>query len=1067
VRVDTDADTLGLQTTLRDLVALSAIPAAWIGGEPSDVAAGFADALVALLRLDFAFVRLRYLDGDGAVDMTRGSGWEQFPEWLERHATTGRFPGKAIVADVGNDSEPCRGVAIPIGVNGDGGLVAAASKQGDFPTAIDQLLLSLAANQAGTAFQNAYLIHERRRVEAELRAARNELEVNVAERTAELHVANDELSALRRVATLVAEGVQPQDLFAVVAEEVARVVDIPMVNVVRYELDGTATVCAGSYGTDPLFPVGKRWSLEGTNVPGLVRASSGPARIDDYSDLDGQLADIARRRGIRSAAGAPIVVAGRLWGAMVVSSKGRDPLPDGTEARLAEFTELLATAIANAESREALQRLADEQAALRRVAVLVARQPSPDEVFTAVTEAVGRLLGADLAAMHIFRGDGTATTIAGWSGAGPMLPLGTQLPLDGDSVAARIFQTGAPARMDSYADVEGETAEIARGLRLRSTVGAPILVRGRLWGTLMAAARGVEPLPDDAEARIEAFTELVATAVSNAQAREDLHRLADEQAALRRVATLVAEGAQPDAVFAAVTEESGRLLGGDYTSITQYELGGDARILTGWSATDIPIPTGHRGPLRGRNVATLVHETRRPARVEQFGDDAGPLAAPAVAAGLRSAVGAPITVEGRLWGTMVVAWATEEPPPAGTEARLAAFTELLATAIGNAQARDDLRRVADEQAALRRVATLVARGVQPAEIFSAVSTEVERLLGSGAAVLRFEDDGPAVAFVGISKTIDIPLGTRWEFQEGMASAEVYRTGRSARVDAMDWSSAGGPVAAAARRLGIVSTVVAPIVVEGRLWGAMSTASTDELLPLDAEQRLEKFTELVATAVANAEGKSQLAASRRRIVAASDEARRRIERDLHDGTQQRLVSLGLAVRSAEANIPPDRDDLRGELSSVATGLADAVVELQELSRGIHPAILSEGGLGPALRTLARRSPIPVELEVTVETRISEPIEVAAYYIASEALANAAKHAQASRIEVSLERRDRMLVLSIRDDGIGGADPLRGSGLVGLTDRVETLGGSIRVESRRGEGTHLTAELPLGPDMVDDS
>jgi len=223
--------------------------------------------------------------------------------------------------------------------------------------------------------------------------------------------------------------------------------------------------------------------------------------------------------------------------------------------------------------------------------------------------------------------------------------------------------------------------------------------------------------------------------------------------------------------------------------------------------------------------------------------------------------------------------------------------------------------------------------------------------------------------------------------------------------------------------------------------------------------LDKFTELVATAVANAEGKSQLAASRRRIVAASDETRQRIERDLHDGTQQRLVSLGLAVRAAEASLPPERDDLRAQLSAVAAGLVAAVEDLQEISRGIHPAILSKGGLGPALRVLAHRSPIPVDLDIATDTRLTEPIEVAAYFVASEALANAAKHSQASRIDVILEQRERSLLLSVRDDGVGGADSTRGSGLVGLTDRVEALGGSIGIQSGEQNGTQITAELPL--------
>jgi signal transduction histidine kinase len=226
-----------------------------------------------------------------------------------------------------------------------------------------------------------------------------------------------------------------------------------------------------------------------------------------------------------------------------------------------------------------------------------------------------------------------------------------------------------------------------------------------------------------------------------------------------------------------------------------------------------------------------------------------------------------------------------------------------------------------------------------------------------------------------------------------------------------------------------------------------------------EQRLADFTELVATAIANAESKSALDASRRRIVTASDETRRKIERDLHDGTQQRLVSLGLALRAAEASVPPDRLDLQAELSQIATGLTGAVEDLRELSRGIHPAILSRGGLVPAVRTLARRSAVPVELDISTDVSVPEAIELAAYFVASEALANATKHAEASRIELSLAQVEERLLLAVRDDGVGGADPARGSGLVGLTDRVEALGGSLDIQSRPGDGTHITVRLPL--------
>ena len=232
-----------------------------------------------------------------------------------------------------------------------------------------------------------------------------------------------------------------------------------------------------------------------------------------------------------------------------------------------------------------------------------------------------------------------------------------------------------------------------------------------------------------------------------------------------------------------------------------------------------------------------------------------------------------------------------------------------------------------------------------------------------------------------------------------------------------------------------------------------------LLKEDLDYQLARFSELVATAIANAESRSELDASRRRIVAASDEARRRIERDLHDGTQQRLVSLALAVRATEADVPSDLHNTRSELLQYANGLGEAVVELQEIARGVHPASLEQVGLGAALRTLARRSPIPVDLDIALDDQLSEPIEVAAYYVASEALANAAKHAQATRVDVSLARRGDSMMLSIRDDGVGGADAARGSGLVGLADRVAAIGGALEVRSPSGQGTQVRATLPL--------
>jgi signal transduction histidine kinase len=288
---------------------------------------------------------------------------------------------------------------------------------------------------------------------------------------------------------------------------------------------------------------------------------------------------------------------------------------------------------------------------------------------------------------------------------------------------------------------------------------------------------------------------------------------------------------------------------------------------------------------------------------------------------------------------------------------------------------------------------------------------------------------------------------------------VWRTGRRARIDEDVWSSASDPVADALRELGIRSLVASPIVVEGRLWGAANAWTRRGPFPSDAADRMADFTELVATAVGNAESRAELAASRARIVAAADQARRRIERDLHDGTQQRLVSLGLELRLVQGMIPADLADLKTKVGRTADGLTGVAEDLREIARGIHPAILSEGGLGPALRTLARQAAIAVQLDVAAMPRLPEPVEVAAYYVVSEALTNATKHARASVVEVDAEVSGGTLRVCVRDDGAGGADPVRGSGLVGLKDRIEALAGTFSVDSPVGGGTTVSCELPV--------
>jgi len=379
--------------------------------------------------------------------------------------------------------------------------------------------------------------------------------------------------------------------------------------------------------------------------------------------------------------------------------------------------------------------------------------------------------------------------------------------------------------------------------------------------------------------------------------------------------------------------------------------------------------------------------------------------------------------------------------------------------------RDELRRVADEQAALRRVATLVALGVPPPEVFRAVASETGRVLGARASVVaRFEPDGTA-SVAGAWDRPGLPepapsLGWQWSASESSLGARVKRTGRPVRV----FSYEDEPPAASAwaREHGIRSSVGSPVVVEGRPWGMIlaffgsdAPARPDD----DTGQRLLAFTELVAMAVANTESRAQLAASRARVVAAADETRRRIERDLHDGTQQRLISLALGLRAAQARLPAGQEDVAAQWVRTAQGLTDAIQELREISRGLHPSVLEKHGLAPALRELVRRGSLPVTLDVPASGRLPERVEVAAYYVVSEALTNAAKHSEASVVNVEVRVAGNALRLVVTDDGVGGADPSRGSGLVGLGDRVEAAGGRLEITSPPGGGTSLVATLPL--------
>jgi PAS domain S-box-containing protein len=734
-----------------------------------------------------------------------------------------------------------------------------------------------------------------------------------ASKQAESHLRElaEEQAALRQVATLVAYESSPERLVAVVVEQVARVFDVPLVRLIRYEPLAAVVVGGFSESDDEPFPIGSRWQLDTPGLLATIRHTGRAARIEDYAQAPGDGAGAVRAAGMRSAVGSPIVVGGSVWGAIVLLSPRSASLPEGTGARLADFTDLIATALANAESRAALSRLADEQAALRRVATMVARAPASEQLFSAIAREVASVLDVPGVIVTRYDADGMALTLGeafrpDLADAERFLGVGARMPPDPGSLAAQVFDTHAPARIDDFSTLPGTVGDLARAARLGSGCAGPIVVNGAVWGKMCAFSRAGAALPARTENRLHDFIELLATAIANYEAHADLaasearaRELAEEQAALRRVATLVAEGAAPTEVFDAVIAEVGQLLGAAQVGLARYE---------------------------------NEHE---------------------------------ITV-------------------------------------------------------------LAIRGQSP------------DVLRAGA---RLPLDGDSV------------------------NARILRTGRSARLNFAE--DGNGSIAEVLRRDNVNATIGAPIVVDGAVWGMVGASwKGHDQPPADAEERLAQFAELLDTAIANADSRDQLMASRARVIAAADDARRRIERDMHDGAQQQLVTLTVALRRAEAKLPPGSDELRADLTRVAEGLTTALDELRELSRGIHPSILSERGLAPALKALGRRSPVRVKLDMAFEQRLPDQVEVAAYYTVSEALTNASKHANCTRVWVSLRVDDDVLLLSIRDDGVGGAQAGRGSGLTGLRDRIEALGGTFRIESPAGGGTVIEAEIPIvGPTQRD--
>jgi signal transduction histidine kinase len=542
--------------------------------------------------------------------------------------------------------------------------------------------------------------------------------------------------------------------------------------------------------------------------------------------------------------------------------------------------------------------------------------------------------------------------------------------------------------------------------------------------------------------------------IGNERQEEELRRLADEQGALRRIATLVAAGASEVDLIAAVTSEIARLFRADTANTLRWE-GDTIRVVGDWRAADDDAgQAGRIFAFGGDTITARVVHSNAPARVDSFDDLQTEFGRGRwEELGLQAAIGAPIVVDGRVWGVITAARTTVgDTFPWGAEHRLGDFAALVAQAIANADARREVAALAAEQAALRRIATLVAGGRPQPEVLEAATREVGQNFGAEAVnFVRWEGVHDEVVVVGgwsDGTEPTLPAGSHYHPSPGGATLPMLETGLSRRADELSVE------------VGERSVIAAPVIVNASLLGALTAfRPTSEPFPPDSEIRLRSFADLVAQSIANEQAREEMRASRARIVRAADEARQRLERDLHDGAQQRLVSVSLALRLAVSKLPGSPDEALETLLSASEELTQAIDELRELARGIHPAILTEQGLGPAVTALASRSPTRVAVVNELEGRLPPAVEAAAYYVVAESLTNVARYAEASEVQVRIARHDGHARVEVTDDGVGGAVPSRGSGLRGLADRVEALDGRLGVESAPAEGTRVWAEIPL--------
>ena len=844
-----------------------------------------------------------------------------------------------------------------------------------------------------------------------------------------------ERTALRRVAALAAAGGSPEAVFAAVALEGPALLGGALMSLARYEGDGTYQVILAETGGHVTVGSSHPTTIA-ANVSARIWRSHEPERIDDVAAVP----DVLQGAGnVRACVAVPVVVDGSLWGSLAVCSC-TEPLPLVAEDRLTAFAEIVAAAIVSAAARTSMQALADEQAASLRVAALVAQGAVEGAIFNAVAVEAAALIGDEHTTLARYEGRRTFTVLA--TRDGPAEP-GTRytVPVDDAGPSAEMLRTLKPARQkrcDTIADQSLGQGQLGPG----PSVSVPIMVQGRLWGALVCRDAG-RRLPTETEGRLVTFAELVGPALANVEARAELERFGREQAALRRVATLAASGVPYASVLRAIVTEVSTLFEVAAVSVGQYGRSG-RWLRIGVAGGPTAEPSEPTSAPDEEAVAQEVLATGRPARVE---DDPSPVDLHDDRR-LLLCSGVPIRLEGETWGALV-ATAVRRPLPSGSETCLMQFTHIAATAVDGARSRDSLGRLAKDQSALRRVAELIASGAPLDEVFDAVATEASNILGkTTTGLFRYDADGFATLVARCR--CSAPLGVRL----AVDPAAVYQQRGRVRFATL----VGTPYAALVRDFGAGEVVAAPIVVEGQFWGGFTTSTPGEPLSAEAGFRLEEFAGLAAAAVASAENRAKLRASRARLVVMANETRQRLQRDVHDGAQQRLVQTVLTLKLGLDLAARGEDPV--ELMREALENAErATVELRDLVHGILPASLSRGGLRTGIESLIAGLSVPVDLDVAglADQRLPTDLEVTAYFIVAEALTNVVKYAEATRVGVSLAADAGVLTIEVVDDGRGGADR-HGSGLTGLADRVDAMSGSLLLTSPPGGGTTVRVALP---------